>query len=536
MSRGPRNKQDEKSPQWVEPSAKHAKPGEKQQTHVDDPRYQSHLKRSSSRSPEIDELNITSTTRERMPLASTSQALSSSEPRVEQRTGLLTTISSAFKNLVSGPPDDEAPSCVTSDEANAYSEMELKHLHQEWSKINDELRATKERISVLDANEKLAQKGQDARLRDAQVTIQRLKRDLQTSQTERANIIETGSKKAEKANTRIHSLTETVSKLNAKIEDLTRQKVHLNGEIKHMRVDAVLGTSTTSENSSLDPFKNKLDQVSEAHIKSGVESLNDSMNAFIMSLIERTEDLAQIQAPISFSSPHHPDTPLCRFLASPDMTVEARGFMLDVLLHDELVKVLDQWLFSGAVASRTIDSGGMIEHIFEEISRREPWTVSQRWRAVTATSIGTKMDGSYYPVKEQCEKFLAMLAWAYRVPVSTFSDSTEIVCSGLDALFDEANKLVINCRRDVLSVCMSIIVAPHSAHGDFLPFDPERSSSVWPEMGAAAGDQVVGMYKFGLQRLTESREISYLLLPQVATAALMKYVWRMIAEQSVQGQ
>jgi uncharacterized protein YqgV (UPF0045/DUF77 family) len=41
----------------------------------------------------------------------------------------------------------------------------------------------------------------------------------------------------------------------------------------------------------LDPFDNKLDQVSEVFVKSAVESLNDSLDNFVMALLEEAEEL-----------------------------------------------------------------------------------------------------------------------------------------------------------------------------------------------------------------------------------------------------
>jgi hypothetical protein len=41
-------------------------------------------------------------------------------------------------------------------------------------------------------------------------------------------------------------------------------------------------------------------------------------------------------------------------------------------------------------------------------------------------------------------------------------------------------------------------------------------------MGAVAGDEIIGLYKFGLQRETEQGQISLVIKPEVATTALLR--------------
>lgn len=93
---------------------------------------------------------------------------------------------------------------------------------------------------------------------------------------------------------------------------------------------------------------------------------------------------------------------------------------------------------------------------------------------------------------------------------------SDMIQSRLRALHKEANDLSVLVRRDVLSVRMSVttVIAP--------TFDPDCANSVWPEMGATAGDAVVGRYKFGLIKLMEDGEFSFLAKPEVATTALIR--------------
>lgn len=95
--------------------------------------------------------------------------------------------------------------------------------------------------------------------------------------------------------------------------------------------------------------------------------------------------------------------------------------------------------------------------------------------------------------------------------------------SRLASLYDEANRISVIARRDVLSVRMSVVTAPESK-GVYLPFDPKMAIGVWPDMGVSAGDEVIGLYKFGLRKQTERGESSYLIKPEVITAALLRFL------------
>ena len=84
-------------------------------------------------------------------------------------------------------------------------------------------------------------------------------------------------------------------------------------------------------------------------------------------------------------------------------------------------------------------------------------------------------------------------------------------------------------RRDVLSVRMSVVVAPEpeSSYGRY---NPDLASSVWPDMDASAGDEVVGLYHLGLRKQTEQGHTEYLIKPQVATEALFR---EMMKDQNI---
>ena len=115
---------------------------------------------------------------------------------------------------------------------------------------------------------------------------------------------------------------------------------------------------------------------------------------------------------------------------------------------------------------------------------------------------------------------MALLAAVYRRPLETFDPLIPAISKRLESIGLEANALSVVARRDVLSVRMSV-VAPEleSSYGRY---NPDLASSVWPGMGASAGDEVVGLYHLGLKKQTEQGHTEYPLKPQVATEALLR--------------
>ncbi|KAJ7280219.1 hypothetical protein C8J57DRAFT_121190 [Mycena rebaudengoi] len=416
--------------------------------------------------------------------------------------------------------DDEALPSYNQEEILAFTETELDDALKKLEQRDNELKVATDNLSFLELRAKEQKDDLQEKLGDALRTIQRMKKEASKWSTERAGLVEDASKRATLANAKMDRLSEKVLQKEAKIQDLTRQKDSLNGHLKNSRADAV---RPRTEDSSLDLFRNKVDQVSEADIKRGVESLNDSVFNFVMTLIDLGDETAQTHADFQGAcpEPEHPSGPLFDFLATPNLAEEARGLLLDALFHNHVVLALHELFFQGQVTPQVAERGMKFEVVLDRLTEKEPWTVAQRWRAITATCVWTDFDSSYWRIKECTEMIVNILSWAYRLPHWTFAVSAELIHSRLQSVYNEASQLAISCRRDVLSVRMSVAIAPQSDNG-FDPFDPDRVASVWPEMGASAGDGIIGMYKFGLRRLSENGALSFLLQPEVATTALLR--------------
>ncbi|KAJ6515204.1 hypothetical protein C8R47DRAFT_507309 [Mycena vitilis] len=460
-------------------------------------------------------------------------ARSDSEVKSEQRTSVLFDFGRAVKNIFKPQDREQAPATVPNAdqvqealEAAAQAQSELHFALEELKRAQDDCETAREAE------------------RKAQDEIQRLVAEKQGAQTERAELmtkcsqqsayIEKTNDHIEHLNARIHESMEEKEKYQKRVEELIVERGNVNSQLKqHLRnlADGRAKTGPKKDDISLDPFDNKVDQISEATVKNGVESLNDSLDAFTMALLDEVEELAKRHADSGRHSAvqeFETSTKLLTALAEYCHIEEKRGFLLDANLHHGLVVELNKLFFSGEVVCRTIDQRGIFSIILREMTRREPWTVVQRWRALTAATAGNYLHAASKMRKDSIarssESIVALLSWAYRQPLETFQHLLPKIQSQLDPLYEEAHKLAIIARRDVLSVRMSIVVAPTVPKTDdqYLPYDPDAVSSVWPDMPAAAGDAVIALYKFGLSKQDEKMVISRLIKSEVTTSALLR--------------
>lgn len=182
------------------------------------------------------------------------------------------------------------------------------------------------------------------------------------------------------ANAEIHSLNqknqEDMKRYEAKIDALALEKGAYRSQLKQLRAstDARLPkTGPKADDFSLDPFDNKLDQVSEAFVKHAVESLNDSLDDFVMALLEEVEELANQNSDSRVTSPvrvGEMTSKLLVALAKHSNVEESRGFLLDAHLHHGLVEELDKMFFSGDVVAHVIDSRGTFALIFRHLTEQ----------------------------------------------------------------------------------------------------------------------------------------------------------------------
>lgn len=161
----------------------------------------------------------------------------------------------------------------------------------------------------------------------------------------------------------------------------------------------------------------------------------------------------------------------------------------------------------------------------EMYPKTEPWTVSQRWRSITAKHTFKLLE----PAKLEDDalnlaSWIAdVIVWSYSLPSAAYLDLQATTKKHLTTLFQDSLELSLLIKRDILSVRMFVTRA-EGIEGDFAPFDSQQMDSVWPEMGPKSGDAVLGTYKLGLAKSMEGGGIVHLSRPQVITAALLREV------------
>lgn len=268
----------------------------------------------------------------------------------------------ALKNFVSGTPDPEIVDASDLDEkqelleAAAQRQAELQYMQDELAKSKAECNTLREQVKVL----RSADSGENA-----QREIQRLRADAEVSQANHADLMDEFLRQSaylEEAKDKIRSLLyekqELTEKYEARIGDLVHEKGTLNSQLKQIRAPPE-DRSRNGDSISLDPFDNQVDQVSEADVKSGVDSLNDSLDAFTMTLLDEAEELANRNSHSRVSSAvheHEKTTKLLVALAEYSDIEEKRGFLLDANLHRGLMVELDKLFFSGDVVPFGVDS------------------------------------------------------------------------------------------------------------------------------------------------------------------------------------
>ncbi|KAF7328905.1 hypothetical protein MVEN_02520200 [Mycena venus] len=490
---------------------------------------------------ELDMLNpppnqVQSSRRSRSPAAS-EVASSQFDPNVaeakpERRVpGLFDIGRNIIRNLVSKPPEAEDTHIPESNrlqnalEGEAQAQSELQFVLEALQKAEEKSRALEEQVQTLQASEQRAQE-----------EIQRLK-EMHSKQSEYVD----------RANQKIHSLmekhSEAVKNYEARVAALVVERGNYSSQLKQQlrnpvdsRAPATGPSKGAADDSASDPFDNKLDQVSEAAVKSGVESLNDSVDNFAMAVLDEAEDLANQNSHSSVPSPVHEQQHemkpklLMATLAEHCQTEEKRGFLLDASLHHGLVVELDRLFFSGEAVPRGIDIRNIFGVFLRELTKREPWTVVQRWRALTAGTAGNLVHSSTKMWKtsiiEYSQSIVALFAWAYRQPLQTFEPLLPKIQTRLQTLYTEASQLSVMARRDVLCVRMAVTVAPIGPKGveDYLSYNNDAVTSVWPDMKVVEGDEVIALYKFGLKKSNEKGQMARLIKPEVVTTALLREV------------
>ncbi|KZP22892.1 hypothetical protein FIBSPDRAFT_1043258 [Athelia psychrophila] len=282
---------------------------------------------------------------------------------------------------------------------------------------------------------------------------------------------------------------------------------------------------------ALDSFRDAVDQVSEAHVKfSGhpsVERLNEAIDNLVLEALEHASEAVAAQSDsntpfLSAVAAQPSDSLLFASMTKPGLTEDHHGLLLDACLHAVIVPLLYEAFFKETVSTVSKDKTDILDELFSRMSEAEPWAVCQRWRALTASATSVMLDsGALEGFASRVEQKVSQrIAWAYGQPTTIFDHIREKILRDITAVVRDAHQLSLVLKRDILSVRTMVTLDA----GIDRPFDPQNEQSVWPDMGAKAGDQVIGVYGLGLGKTTSSGQVVQILRPTVITTALLQEI------------
>ncbi|TFK22861.1 hypothetical protein FA15DRAFT_757714 [Coprinopsis marcescibilis] len=321
---------------------------------------------------------------------------------------------------------------------------------------------------------------------------------------------------------------------------------------------------------SLDVYSDAVDKVSEAYLKTKLESINQLVGEICTNLIadirhemphKRSPQLVNSNQAPKFNlktAPLHNLIDIVRKAGhKEDLTVCA-----EVLIRDVINLFLHDQIFAGDIVSRASiqtplvggsDMRTRLENAFTEISSAGetsfagseftttervpsvPWRVSQRWRAIAASPFAPQGDALAQIVPELakdlhgrvvlCLKF-SFADHFFQDDVNLITDQDHITQS-VATLVQDSFDLALSIRRDMVSRRASVsCVEATKLRIPSIYYDPLAMSRAWPSTHKAASkmEMVFGCYALGLMYLSEDKSVKRAIHPAVVTTAFQKDV------------
>ncbi|KZP16339.1 hypothetical protein FIBSPDRAFT_831962 [Athelia psychrophila] len=299
---------------------------------------------------------------------------------------------------------------------------------------------------------------------------------------------------------------------------MIREERELQQEIKDLRKREHTRLHEPEKSLSLGAFDNTVDQVSEAQVKShgrvSVDGINDSVDTIAHNIHHPIR--SPYEEPPSNLEPLFQDA-----FCSSALSEDSRGLLLDAAIHHIIVQALHSMCFQGKVSTYYLENTHILEYVYEEIAASEPWSASQRWRSMSASTFMKLLDPSDWDsyVNSASQQIITTTAWAFEMPVSAFQSLGRRLEENIAGVFQSAHELSVVLKRDILSARLSVVVGPE-------PKSQFDSSRVWPEMKSERQDRVLGYYGLGLQVERREGEKHFLTLPMVITESLTREVKR----------
>ncbi|TFK38487.1 hypothetical protein BDQ12DRAFT_735587 [Crucibulum laeve] len=311
-----------------------------------------------------------------------------------------------------------------------------------------------------------------------------------------------------------------------------------NLEDGHLRAREDRGSShtITAEIWKPDSFSDSIDQMSEADVRQMLEKLNNDVEEFSDCVLRSVAS-----SPVGRSSINIPDKSstapatlyLYHALNDQSLSENNRAFLLESLFHHEIIMSLHSIFFAALITPSSLNCETCMDIAFDTVFRlvcdQQDWSISQRWRSISAAAIFRECNGDpkwMAQVLDLLGRLSAILSLAYKQPIERFEGLMINHQAELVELYEQAYALSVSCKRDVLSIRMSVTLAPSNVNQPhkFKKFNPTTTQSAWPNMGARKGDIILGMYKWGLVKQKPSGEEICLVPCQVVTDALLKHI------------
>nr|GAT48565.1 predicted protein [Mycena chlorophos] len=341
----------------------------------------------------------------------------------------------------------------------------------------------------------------------------------------------------------------------------------------HTKATKRRGPRKKSKQTGMDLFDDASSSVSVAEVLDGLKGLNYSLDVHVREILRKAlelcpmPDAARSQTLQADKKYDGCNILLLSALADYADDEDGFGYVLDTLLHHIVVSEIYEHILSGDVVSYYSDPTNHFQAVFQQMARKQNWRAVQRWRSFTAASnddevngwktwlpgtiasktqsivlllafafrrepdafqtLGPTIEGALVSMYEEAkavsttmrrDAIVLLLAFAFRREPDAFQTLGPAIEAALAGMYEEAKAVSTTMRRDVLSDRLSA----HCPTGvNAIPFDHTQMTAVW-EMGDKDGDEIVGLYHFGLREENSDGIQSYVAKPAVVTVALLR--------------
>ncbi|KAF7290597.1 hypothetical protein MIND_01299800 [Mycena indigotica] len=286
-------------------------------------------------------------------------------------------------------------------------------------------------------------------------------------------------------------------------------------------------------------FHNTADQISEAECQGLVQDLNSSIDDFISVIIDSADDLAprregsrlsslRPRGRLSDSFHGEGDDAILRFATHNMHKFPGKqSHFLDVSLHRYLISHLIYYSFDGNVVPRRLDNCGQINATYENIKTDETWSISQRWRSLTAAYIPPENQDTHERnsrVEADYTFIVKLLNSTYAIGEDALRPLAAEIKAKLVQIYDDANETVLKLRRDMISTQVNVVgTGIHPQTGRYPSFDPQTMSTPWERKGRPR-EEVIGPYQLGLTKESRHQEVKFIIKPVVMTKSIFEDV------------